>query len=105
MPRKRAFEPRAPILFEWLERVAASAERSKALHLGLALVWLVAREGRPGVSLTRRTLARWSLSRDAAYDALRLLKAAGLVMVWSLPGRPHHVVLLQQGTDLPLSLD
>lgn len=104
MPRNREIEPRTPILFDWLECVAASAERSKALHLGLALAWLAARDGVPGVSLTRRTLARWSLSRDAAYDALRTLQTAGLVIVWRLPGRAHHVVLVQQGSDVPLCL-
>lgn len=90
--------------FEWLEQVAHCADRTKALHLGLALYWLAARSGLPGVSLTRRTLARWSLSRDAAYDALKALKSAGLVAVWSLPGRAHHVVLLRPGTDQPLIL-
>lgn len=88
--------------FEWLEQVAQCADRTKALHLGLALYWLAARSGLPGVSLTRRTLARWSLSRDAAYDALKVLKSAGLVAVWTLPGRAHHVVLLRRGTDQPL---
>jgi hypothetical protein len=104
MPKKREIEPQTPILFDWLECVAASAERSKALHLGLALAWLAARDGVPGVSLTRRTLARWSLSRDAAYDALRTLQAAGLVIVWSLPRRAHHVILVAPGTDVPLQL-
>lgn len=91
--------------FEWLEQVANCADRTKALHLGIALYWLAARSGLPGVSLTRRTLVRWSLSRDAAYDALKVLKSAGLVAVWTLPGRAHHVVLLRQGTDQPLSFD
>lgn len=90
------------VSFEWLEQVARCADRTKALHLGLALYWLAARSGLPGVSLTRRTLARWSLSRDAAYDALKVLKSAGLVAVWSLPGRAHHVVLLRPGADQPL---
>jgi hypothetical protein len=91
--------------FEWLEQVALCADRTKALHLGLALYWLATRSGLPGVSLTRRTLARWSLSRDAAYDALKVLKSAGLVAVWTLPGRAHHVVLLRQGTDQPMIFD
>lgn len=92
------------VRFDWLAQVAATAHRSKALHLGVALAWLAATRGVPGVSLTRRTLARWNLSRDAASDGLRVLQAHGLVIVWSLPGRSHHVVLVEPGTDKPLML-
>ena len=92
------------VRFDWLAQVAATAHRSKALHLGLALAWLAATRGVPGVSLTRRTLARWNLSRDAAYDALRVLQAQGLIFVWSAPGRAHHVILVEPGTDKPLKL-
>lgn len=92
------------VRFDWLAQVAAAAHRSKALHLGVALAWLAAKRGVPGVSLTRRTLAHWNLSRDAASDGLRTLQAHGLIIVWSLPGRSHHVVLVEPGTDLPLKL-
>ena len=99
-------QPELPctVRYDWLAYVAATAQRSKILHLGLALAWLCAKRGVPGVSLTRRTLAKWSLSRDAAYDGLKVLQAAGLVIVWSLPGRAHHVVLVEPGTDTPLRL-
>jgi len=93
------------VRYDWLAQVAATAQRSKTLHLGLALAWLAAKRGVPGVALTRRTLAKWSLSRDAAYDGIKVLQAAGLVIVWSLPGRAHHVVLVEPGTDTPLRLD
>ncbi|WP_298598921.1 hypothetical protein [Zoogloea sp.] len=43
--------------------------------------------------MTRRHMAWWSLSRDACGDALRLLRAHGLVLAWSAPGRARVVVL------------
>jgi hypothetical protein len=93
-----------PIRYDWLAQVAAVADRGKALHLGAALAWLAATRGVPCVPLTRRTLARWNLSRDAAYDGLRTLQAHRLLIVWRLPGRAHRVVLTEPGTDRPLRL-
>ena len=93
-----------PVRYDWLAHVARTARRSKALHLGVALAWLAATRGVPGFALTRRTLARWNLSRDAAYDGLRLLQAQRLVAVWRLPGRALHVLLTEPGTDRPLRL-
>lgn len=86
--------------FDWL--VQAAALPGKALHLAVALAWLAATGNSPGVSLTRRTLAKWSISRDACYDNLRSLQEAQLVRVWRLPGRAAHVILTEPGTDKPL---
>lgn len=104
MPQTNKPDRTGAVRYDWLALVAASAQRGKTLHLGLALYWLAAKRGVPGVSLTRRTLEKWSLSRDAAYDGLKVLRAAGLVIVWSLPGRAHHVILVEPGTDAPLRL-
>jgi hypothetical protein len=92
------------VRYDWLAHVARTAHHSKALHLGVALAWLAANRGAVGFSLTRRTLARWNLSRDAAYDGLRTLQAHRLLAVWKLPGRALHVLLTEPGTDKPLRL-
>jgi hypothetical protein len=94
-----------PIRYDWLAQVAVVAQRTKALHLGAALAWLAATKGSSTVSLTRRTLARWGISRDAASDALKILKSHKLIVVRSLPGRSHQIVLLEPGTsDRPLMI-
>lgn len=87
---------------DWL--AAAARLSGKSLHLGVALAWLAGLRRAPGVRLTRRTLEKWSVSRDACYDGLRRLEAAGLVRVWRLPGRAPHVILLEPGEDRPLDL-
>lgn len=94
----------APVRLDWLRAAARVAGRSKALHAATALAWLAALHGRPDVPLTRRTMASWGLSRDAAGDALRLLRANGLIVVWAAPGRARVVVLVEQGSDTPLAL-
>ena len=48
-----------------------------------------------------RHMALWSLSRDACGDALRLLRAHGLVLVWSAAGRARIVVLTEPGSNQP----
>jgi len=93
-----------PVRFDWLESVARIAGRSKALHTAMALAWLSARDARPDVVLTRLYMRRWSLSRDAAGDALRLLQAHRLTIVWSAPGRARIVILTEPGTDIPLAI-
>ena len=91
-----------PARYDWLS--AAARLRGKALHLAVALLWLAMLRQVPGVSLTRRTLRTWSISRDARYDALPKLATAGLVKVLQLPGRAAHVILVEPGTDRPLRL-
>lgn len=92
-------QPQA-VQFDWL--VQAAVLPGKALHLAVALAWLAATRNSSGVSLTRRTLAKWNISRDACYDNLRSLQDAQLVRVWRLPGRAAHVILTEPGTDRPL---
>lgn len=84
-----------PVRYDWL--MAAAKLSGKSLHLALALSWLAGLAHSPKVKLTRSTMRRFSLSRDACYDGLRKLEAARLVAVWRLPGRSPMVILL--GTD------
>lgn len=93
-----------PVRFDWLASVAQIAGRSKALHTAMALAWLCARDARPDVVLTRQHMRRWSLSRDATGDALRLLQAHRLAIVWSAPGRARVVIPTEPGTDIPLAI-
>jgi hypothetical protein len=87
-------EPR-PIRYDWLIEVGQLS--GKSLHLGIALAWMAVVRGGPRVQLGRRVMARFSLSRDASYDALRRLEAQGLVQVWRLPGHSPMVTLMEPG--------
>lgn len=91
LPRVPQSQPRECFRFGWL--AAAAAFPGKALALAVVLAWLADRDRRSGVRLTRAALRRFSVSRDAAYDGLRRLEAAGLVHVWRAPGRAPHVIL------------
>lgn len=81
-----------PVRYDWL--MAAATLSGKSLHLALALSWLAGLAHSPKVKLTRATMRRFSLSRDACYDGLRKMEVARLVSVWRLPGRSPMVILL-----------
>ncbi len=87
---------------DWL--AAAAKLNGKALHTAVALGYLAGLHQESGVKLTRRTMEKWSLSRDAFYDAIRRLEAAKLIRVWRLPGRCHHIILLEPDEDKTLDL-
>lgn len=87
---------------DWLELAALLP--GKTLHLGVALVCYTNMVGGARMQLTRRMMARFNLSREACYDGLRRLEAAGLVKVWRLPGRSPMVTLVEPGTDCVLSV-
>lgn len=93
-----------PVRYDWLAQAARVAGRTKGLHLACALAWLAALNGRPDVALTRRTMARWSLSRDIVGKALATLREHGLVLTWAAPGRARIVVLTEPGTSMPLAI-
>lgn len=76
----------------WLERVAQVP--GKALHVGIVLLYLAAIRKSAEVRFSQSTLRRFRTSRDASYDALRRLSAAGLVHVVKSPGRSPVVTLL-----------
>ncbi|OWQ96480.1 hypothetical protein CDO81_27235 [Roseateles puraquae] len=82
----------------------AAAHRGKVTQLAVMLSCLAAEQGSSTVRPTRAALRRFAVSRDAAYDALRKLEAAGLVYVWRLPGRVPKVSLVEPGTDQALRL-
>ncbi len=89
------------VRFDWLIEVAKVS--GKGLHLGVALLAMASKQGRPNVKLSRKTMAHFSLSRDAVYDGLRRLEDRQLVQVWRLPGRCPMIILLE-GNGQPLQL-
>jgi hypothetical protein len=93
-----------PVRYDWLAQAARASGKTKGLHVACALAWLAALHGRPDVPLTRRTMARWSLSRDIVGKALAILREHGLVLIWSAPGRARIVVLTEPGTTAPLTI-
>lgn len=93
-----------PVRYDWLAQAARVAGRSKILHVACALSWLAALHARPDVPLTRKSMARWSLSRDIVGQALATLREQGLVRIWAAPGRARIVVLTEPGTTTPLAI-
>jgi hypothetical protein len=85
-------EPRL-VRFDWI--VEVSKVPVKALHLGIALLWMASLRNGPCVQLGRKVLAHFSLSRDAFYDGLRRLENEGLIKVWRLPGRRPMITLVE----------
>ncbi|WP_200375987.1 hypothetical protein [Thiocystis violacea] len=82
----------SPLPLDWLERAAALP--GKTLHVALALCWCVGQRQHLVVRLPRTALARFTVSRDASYDALRHLEQAGLITVFRHVGRSPEVTLL-----------
>ena len=75
----------------WLERVAQLP--GKALHVGVVLLYLAALRRSPEVQFSQATLRRrFHTSRDASYDALKRMSAAGLVRVAPSFGRSPVVL-------------
>jgi hypothetical protein len=91
-----------PARYDWLSEAAKLS--GKSLNLALALLWLASVHQVTGVSLTRRVLKAWSISRDARYTALPKLVGAGLVKALQLPGRAPFVILVEPRTDKVLRL-
>ena len=81
----------------------AAALPGKALAVAVALATLADLSRSPKVSLGRWALARFSVSPDAAYDALTRLADAGLVSTSRCRGR-HPVVVLLNGKGEPLTM-
>lgn len=76
----------------WIERAASLP--GKALHVAMVLLYLTSLRKSPEVRFSQSTLKRFDTSRDASYDALTRMAAAGLVQLKKSPGRAHVVVLL-----------
>lgn len=108
LPRIRAIirpnlkQPR-PVRLDTLEAATQLPGKATQLLIGIWLMAVLFKS--PTVPLTRRAMARVNVSRYAVTDALRRLEAAGLVVVWRLPGRSPRVTLVEPGTGTPLQLE
>lgn len=80
---------------DWLERAAQLP--GKSLHVGFAIWRRAAVVQSPSFTLWRTDHDRFGVSRDALYDALTRLSAAGLVAVDRCKGRHPRVTLLDAG--------
>ncbi len=87
---------KGPLPLPWFETAAALP--GKALHVALAVWFQVGLECRPTVKLGQALMGRFGISRDAKYDALHRLTAAGLVEVEQQPGHAPLVTVIQQAT-------
>jgi hypothetical protein len=93
--------PFASVRTDWLAKVALLPGRT--LNYGLALFTFASMSRSPTVAPSRRTLARFGVSRDAACDALTRLTAAGLAHAERKQGRTPKITLLDaQGEMLRL---
>ncbi|CAM8668253.1 hypothetical protein MCEMIEM13_02455 [Comamonadaceae bacterium] len=86
---------KGPIPLDWLQQ--AGVLPGKALHLGVALWFRAGLAGSMTVKLANTDLAAMGVARDAKYEGLQRLKAAGLISVEQQPGRAPTVTLLLVG--------
>ena len=97
--------PKTPKLVRLDVLEAATHVSGKACQLLVGLMLLVVIRGAPSVPLTRRTMARVNVGREAVGQVLRRLEAAGLFKLWRLPGRAPMVCLLEPGKSTPLVIN
>jgi hypothetical protein len=83
---------KGPIPMDWLQRAAILP--GKALHLGVALWFRAGLVGSMRLKLSNADLAALGVARDAKYEGLQRLKAAGLIAIEQQPGRAPTVTLL-----------
>lgn len=88
---------KGPLPLDWFEM--ASALPGKTLHVALAIWFYVGLERTTTVKLGQKRVARFAVSRDAKYDALRRLAEAGLIEVEQRPGQSVQVTLVQTGNQ------
>jgi hypothetical protein len=88
---------KGPLPLEWFEM--ASALPGKTLHVALAIWFQVGLERTTTVKLGQKRVARFAVSRDAKYDALRRLAEAGLIELEQRPGQAAQITLVQIGNQ------
>lgn len=84
---------KGPLPLTWMTQAAQMP--GKTLQVALALWYLCGHQKRDCVKLTAKTASLFGLSRDAKYDAVARLEAAGLIEVLRLPGRSPVVTVLR----------
>ncbi len=82
-----------PIPGPWLE--IASRLPGRALHVGLAIWYLVGLTKNKEVRLSKRTRERFSIPPDAYRRGLRQLELAGLITVERATGKNSRVTVVE----------
>ena len=82
---------KGPLPLDWMHQTARMP--GKALHVALALWYLSGLQKSQTVKLTSKPLVAMGVSRDAKYEALARLIAAGLVAVDQKPGQAPIVTI------------
>ena len=91
-PRQDGFI-KGPLPLSWF--VQAAALPGKALHVAMAIWFQVGLERQQTIKLGQKRVQRFSVSRDAKYDALMRLEKIGLIGVERLPGQAPIVTVLE----------
>lgn len=91
-PRRDGFI-KGPLPLPWF--VQAAALPGKALHVAMAIWFQVGLERQQTIKLGQKRVERFSISRDAKYDALMRLEKIGLIEVKRLPGQAPIVTVLE----------
>ena len=89
---------KGPVSWNWLSR--AGALKGRALHTGLALLFMAGIKRNSEVALPLGQLKEMGVDRHAAYRGLKQLESAGLVAVRRAPGRKTSVQLLGHEVQL-----
>lgn len=84
---------KGPLPLEWMR--AAARMPGRTLQVALVLWYLAGLKRSDTVRLSSEQLDAVGVSRDAKYDALQRLRAAGLVTVDQQPGRAPVVTLVR----------
>ena len=87
---------RGPIPWDWLS--GAARLPGKALQVGLAIWHLAGLKNAMTVELSRAPLESLSVTRQAAYRALKVLEDAGLIKAARRSGRKTRVTILSIST-------
>ena len=90
-PEKSAGFIKGPLPLAWVQQAAGMP--GKTLQVGLTLWYLSGLQKSPTVRLASKPLEAMGVSRDAKYEALERLAAAGLVSIAQSPGRAPLVTL------------
>lgn len=94
--KARAGFIKGPLPLDWMQ--AAARMPGRTLQVALVLWYLVGLKKSDTVRLSSEHLDLVGVSRDAKYDALQRLSAAGLVTVDQRPGRSPVVTLVRSLT-------
>ncbi len=87
---------KGPLPLDWIQ--AAARMPGRTLQVALVLWYLAGLKKSDTVRLSSEQMDTVGVSRDAKYDALQRLSAAGLVSVDQRPGRAPLVTLVRSTT-------